>query len=727
MPHLLLTALAFFLVGCGNGGGRGDDPPSTPQTPPGADPFGLTSRPSFGGANLPTDSSQPGGVVLVDAFPNLDFSAPIFLAGVPGENRLAIVEQGGRVRAFVQDAQTAVSTIVLDLSGVVLFSGEQGLLGFAFDPGFAQNRYIYVHYSRDNPRRSVIARYRWDAVTDLADLDTEKIILELAQPFSNHNGGMLAFGPGDYLYVAFGDGGSGGDPLGNGQNGLTLLGTVLRLDVHPADDADPYAIPLDNPFVGDAAVRDEIYAMGLRNPFRFSFDRQTGDLWLGDVGQGEIEEIDLVTAGGNYGWCVYEGTQLFNAGCSTLPDSAFTFPVWEYDHSQGFAVIGGYVYRGTSIPSLFGTYVYTDFVSGTIWSLVYDGANVTSNTVIGAAPSPTSFGEDHVGELYVVSQGGDILALQETGAGEGVVPIPALLSETGIFTDLGTLQPVSGFVEYGVNVPFWSDGAVKRRWIAIPDGQTMTFAATGAWDFPVGTVLVKHFDMEMVEQDASSLRRLETRVLVRRLLGWVGFTYRWNAGETDADLVTARETEDLTVMLSGGEETFTYTYPSSADCAACHTTAAGGALSARTRQVNRDFDFPDATDNQLRTFDHIGFFAADAGISNPALFGAFVVPATARAYLDVNCAQCHRPGGPAPVDLDLRFDSADASMNAIGVAPLAGDLGIADARIVTAGEKETSVLWQRMRTLSNERMPPLSSHRVDQAGVDLVGAWIDAM
>ena len=460
--------ILIFIASCGGGGGESTTtPPPAPPPDPQPDPFGLTARAPLANLILPfSTSGNPGSYQLVNAFPNLSFSQALFLTGVPQDtnqqDRLVVVQQSGFVRAFDNNANATTSRTILDLSGRVLFSGEQGLLGLAFDPAFNQNRYIYVHYSVSNPRRSVIARFTWDQQQDNVDPGTEKILLEVSQPSTNHNGGMLAFGSDDYLYIAFGDGGGSGDTQNNSQNRTNLLGTVLRIDVHPQNPNDAYDIPADNPFVGEGnGVREEIWAYGLRNPFRFSFDRQTGELWLGDVGQGAFEEIDIITSGGNFGWRVFEGNADFNGSQNTLPRSAFTFPVHQYGRGDGIAIIGGYVYRGTNIDSLQGRYLYTDFGSGTVWALDYDGTTVVSNDILATASSPTSFGEDNNGELYVVTQGGTILQLEETAPGNN--NLPTQLSDTGIFTDLTDLTPASGLVEYDLNQPFWSDGTLKRR------------------------------------------------------------------------------------------------------------------------------------------------------------------------------------------------------------------------------------------------------------------------
>ncbi len=730
--RILPLLLALLVSACG-GGGSSSTPLPTPPPGAGADPFGIDQRITLSPPDLPTGSNQPGAISLVEAFPNLAFSSPLYLAAVPGEDRLAVVEQGGRILVFDRVSTTSNSRVVFDLSARVLFSGEQGLLGLAFDPGFNQNRFLYVHYSMDSPRRSVIARFTWDAVSDLVDLTSEKTVLEINQPFSNHNGGMLAFGPEGFLYIAMGDGGSGGDPQNNAQNMNTFLGKMLRIDVTPQNPMDAYDIPADNPFVNQSGVLPEIWASGLRNPFRFSFDRQTGELWLGDVGQGNLEEIDLISKAGNYGWRVFEGTQPFDGSANSLPDSAFTPPIVEYDHSEGVAVIGGYVYRGSQIPSLLGVYLYSDFGSGTVWALNFDGSSPVSNTIIATASAPTSFGEDNDGEMYLVSRGGSIFNFEETTQGGGGT-IPVNLSDTGLFSDLTRLTSVPGLIEYDINLPFWSDGTQKRRWVGIPGPEQIIFSSTGNWELPLGSVVVKHFEIETVEGDPSSVKRLETRVLVKRASGWEGYTWRWNAEGTEALLLAGRETESIDITTaSGASRLQQYDYPSRTDCLQCHAATEGFILGLRTRQMNRNFDYSGVTDNQLRSFNHIGLFNRDIG--DDSQYEAYSkqddssasLASRARTYLAVNCSPCHQAGGSAPVNLDLGFDTALADTNALDAQPQTGSLGIVNARLIAPGAKERSILWVRMGLLDGNRMPPLSSHLVDQPGLLLVGEWIDSL
>jgi glucose/arabinose dehydrogenase len=356
-----------------------------------------------------------GGFLVERVFPDLSFQEPTNLLQPDGTSDLMFVtEQRGIIYAFsANNPQQA--NMFLDITDRVNKGGnEEGLLGLAFDPDYQENGYFYVYYSADSPRRSVLARFRLDQEnTDVADPQSEVIVMEIAEPYSNHNGGQLAFGPDGYLYIGLGDGGGGGDPYGNGQNLGTVLGSILRIDVRGLSGG--YEIPADNPFVDSEGARAEIWAFGLRNPWRFSFDSETGLLWAGDVGQGSWEEIDVITGGANYGWNIMEGLHCYSppGGCD---QSGLTLPIAEYDHSQGrCAVTGGYVYHGDQIPSLQGYYIYGDYCSGDIWGLAYDGSVVTENTLLTKSGlSITSFGEDLAGNLYILDRAGGIYTLVQT-------------------------------------------------------------------------------------------------------------------------------------------------------------------------------------------------------------------------------------------------------------------------------------------------------------------------
>ena len=361
----------------------------------------------------------PPGVRFEPAFTSLHFKRPVFLAHCnDGTGRIVVVEQAGRVLIFDNDPQVTVATEALDMRKRVYSPAnggfnEEGLMGLAFHPQFKSNHQVFLHYSIEKPKRgNVLARFRMNAEHTRIDRASEQKLMFVQQPFVNHNGGMIDFGPDGMLYVALGDGGKGGDPREAGQDLATLLGKILRIDVDRKDSDRAYAIPRDNPFVDVPEARGEIWAYGLRNVWRFSFDRKTGDLWAGDVGQDLWEEIDLITKGGNYGWNIMEASYPFLARQGGIPKQVpndMIDPIAEHEHVQARSITGGYVYRGRRIPDLNGWYVYGDYHTGLIFTLHYDGQEVEGPHLIGQLGGIASFGEDRDGELYVVSLQGKIL------------------------------------------------------------------------------------------------------------------------------------------------------------------------------------------------------------------------------------------------------------------------------------------------------------------------------
>lgn len=356
-------------------------------------------------------------ISIINAFPNLHFNRPVFLThSGDGSNRIFVVEQSGKIVVFEIDPNVESAEIFLDIRDRVNDSAnEMGLLGLAFHPDFTQNGFLYVNYTTGNftQRRTVIARYsvRPDNPNQ-ADPNSEFIILEVGQPFTNHNGGMIQFGSDGYLYIGMGDGGSGGDPFNNGQNRATLLGAILRIDVDNPTDGRNYGIPVDNPFAGNnQGFREEIWAYGLRNPWRFSFDFETNQLWAADVGQDSWEEVDLIEKGQNYGWRIMEGFHCFNPqNCSS---AGLTLPIVEYGHNLGCSITGGYIYRGTQATELTGAYIYGDFCSGRIWLLRYgNGAVLADSLLIDTNLNISSFGIDENNELYIVDLNGSIYRFQ---------------------------------------------------------------------------------------------------------------------------------------------------------------------------------------------------------------------------------------------------------------------------------------------------------------------------
>ncbi len=430
---------------------------------------------------------------IQEAFPNLSFVNPVDLQYAPdGTDRIFVVEQSGIIKVFENNGNTTEVKTFLDITDRVTSGGETGLLGLAFHPDFASNGYFYVDYTTPNPLRTHVSRFQVTSDPDSADNSSELVLLEIAQPFSNHNGGRVSFGPDGYLYVGMGDGGSGGDPNDNAQNRSVLLGKILRIDVDNPSGGLNYGIPPTNPFVGNTqGWREEIYSYGMRNPWRFSFDPVTSKLWCGDVGQNAWEEIDTITSGGNYGWRCYEGNHEYNmTGCT---GTDYLFPIWEYSHSNGCSITGGFVYRGNRRPELTGTYIYGDYCSRSVWSLDYSGVNL-SNDLIGTAPSSIlSFGIDMNNELYICCSNGKIYEyqsavsaptnLQAGSGGNGTVDLSwedNSDNETGfriqrkdssnIFSDVGTTgadettftDNVSDITTYTYRVIAYNDSAVSN-------------------------------------------------------------------------------------------------------------------------------------------------------------------------------------------------------------------------------------------------------------------------
>ena len=373
---------------------------------------------SCGQDNEPSDNMAVYDVET--AFPNLSFTRPVDVqSSNDGSNRLFVVEQAGLIRSFDNSDEASETQIFLDISDRVNDRGnEQGLLGLAFHPNFAENGFFYVNYTAANPNRTLISRFTVNQGNrNAADKNSELVILTFNQPFDNHNGGQLAFGPDSFLYISTGDGGSGGDPRNNGQDRSTLLGNILRIDVNNSEEGSNYAIPADNPYVGNSNnYREEIYAYGFRNPWRMSFDPVSGKLWTGDVGQNAFEEIDVVEKGGNYGWKIMEGRHCFpdDGRCE---QNGLILPLWEYaQEGNGRSITGGHVYRGPSFPELQGLYIYGDFVSGKIWALEGDEPrNASNNLLIDTNLSISSFGTDGFNELLICAFDGKIYRLAIEG------------------------------------------------------------------------------------------------------------------------------------------------------------------------------------------------------------------------------------------------------------------------------------------------------------------------
>lgn len=680
---------------------------------------GFDARPENPTCLAPERPPSGSSVQLVPVFEELPrFEGALWMTQRPGDgSRWYVVEQSGRVLSVENRADVTEARVVLDIRDRVVARQELGLLGMAFHPDFARNGEVFLSYTAPGPTRSVVARATSPDGGDTIDPDSITPLLELEQPYENHNGGHLLFGPRDgYLYFGMGDGGAANDPGNRAQDVSSLFGAMIRIDV---DSGDPYGIPADNPFASGVGGLPEIYAWGLRNPWRFSFDRETGELWAGDVGQNAIEEVSLIELGGNYGWRIKEGTACFNPIPCDAEDDGLIDPIAEYGHDLGRSITGGYVYRGAAVPGLAGTYLYGDYVSGRIWGLFFDpmSGEAAPEVILESGLRIATFAEDVDGELYVLDySSGRVYQLQPAGD-PPEDRFPRLLSETGCVDPSDPTQPAPGLIPYAPTAPFWSDGAEKERWFALPDGATITVNDAGDWELPVGSVVVKGF---LVGD-----RRVETRLMIRHDDGaWAGYSYAWNDAQTDAELLPAGKTLDLP---DGGA----WVVPSRSGCLQCHTAEAGRTLGLETAQLDSPLIYPGGRRaNQLQTLTHIGVLSPEPPADPPALvdpFGDAPLELRARAYLHTNCSHCHRPGGVGQGTADLRFDTPLADMGVCDVPPLEGDQGVADARLLAPGAPERSMLVARMRGEPVRRMPPDNGVLIDEDGAALLEAWIGSL
>lgn len=715
MRHFAL--LALFSLACkdkggdaADGGGEGSDgvDGSDGGTDSGAGPAAV--------CRAPERPPAAGEVTVEEAFPALRFSEPVLLQQAPGDDSAwYAVEKDGRLQRFDNDPAAETMSEALDITDRVdITYNEMGLLGFTFHPDFATNGEAFVDYtSTDSGRHTVISRFTSPDGGLTFDPDSEEILLTIEQPYENHNGGMIEFGPDGYLYIGMGDGGSAGDPLEAGQDTHNLLAKMLRIDVdHSGADGEPYAIPADNPFADGVSGAPEVFAWGLRNPWRFSFDSATGTLWVGDVGQDRYEEVDIVELGGNYGWNMMEASHCYDgAACEGL---GLIEPIVEYPHSDGVSISGGYVYRGAAIPSLEGTYLFGDYVTRHVWGVVYDevtGLPEAELLIDDAGVRIASFSQGADGEVYIVGFNGVIQKIVPVGE-PTTSAFPATLTATGCVEAADATEPAGNLVPYALNSPLWSDGAEKQRWFALPEGGQITIGEDGDWDLPVGSVVMKEF--------TRGGQRLETRLLVRHTDGeWAGYSYAWNAEGTDATYVPGGKTE---TVADGGQ----WTWPASSDCLTCHTDFAGRTLGLETDQLDRDVTLEDgSTVGQLAWLDGQGLFTASPSPSADPLpdplAGADTEERRVRSYLHSNCSYCHRADSGLSA-MDLRWTTADPAL--CGQAPSNGDLGVDGALLVDPGSPETSLLALRLADLGAYRMPPLATSVVHDEAVALVEGWI---
>lgn len=690
------------------------------------------------------------------AFPGLQFYEPLDMVAVPGFERLAIAERPGKIFTFSDDPATVEKKLLVDVGHVIY--------AITFHPRFAENGVFFaaseIAGKDDQPGEIQLLRFRVPSPKEMeADPASREVILTWKA--DGHRGGCIRFGPDGMLYVAVGDGSGIADQLTTGQDLTDLQASMLRIDVDHQQGNLPYAIPRDNPFASDPFARPEIWAYGLRQAWKFSFDPATGDLWTGDVGQDLWENLYLVIKGGNYGWSVTEGRHPFRPERPRGP-TPIQEPIVEHPHSEARSITGGYIQNSKADNPLNGAYIYGDYDTGKIWSVRYDRQQkkvIEHQELTDTTLRVVAFGQDHGGQVYVVDFiGGAIHKLvPEPPAKTPSQPFPQLLSETGLFASTKDHQPEAGIIAYSVNSPLWSDGARKERFLALPgdskiEFETVTYPqpAPGSqpgWRFPDGAVLVKTFSIDLEVGNPASRRRLETRILhYKHMPGseevgtqfWRGYTYVWNDEQTDAALLESEgENREFSIKdpaAPDGVRTLNWRFPSRAECTLCHTMSAKYALGVNTIQMNKEHDYGDFRANQVEALAAMGVF--DKPLPKPASEMPKLVDhrdesqdlnRRARSYLESNCAHCHRKWGGGNAEFQLLAGEPLDEAGVIDTLPGQGRFDLRDPRILAPGHPERSLISYRLKILGLGRMPHIASNVVDQQAVEMLDEWIRRM
>ena len=713
---------------------------------------GLETRVPWTTSKVKGSPDPPAPYRTERAFPNLMFVEPLELTDAPGTDRLFVAERYGKILSFRNDPKARDAQLLIDVGKTIY--------GVAFHPNFAKNGYFYVTYVLDPTKEEAegtrLVRYRATGV-DPPRAGTESEQLLLVWPSGGHNGGCLKFGPDGFLYVATGDSSGIADLYKTGQDLSNLPGAILRVDVDHPGQGKTYGIPKDNPFIETPGARGEIWAYGLRQPWKMSFDSATGDLWTGNVGQDLWEMVLRIQRGGNYGWSVTEGSHPFRPERDRGPTPILQ-PIVEHDHAAFRSITGGYVYHGKRLKELVGAYIYGDYDTGRIWMLRFDrdSEKVTENReLVDSSLRLVGFGEDHAGELYLLDHVSGQISRLAPNPAKATAGFPRKLSETGLFASVRDLTPAPGLIPYSVIVPQWTDGAFKERYLALPGDSQIEFEAItypqpapGAppgWKFPDGTVMVETISLEMEAGTPTSRRRLETRIQHHeRLSGgedvgdqyWQGYTYVWNDEQTEAVLLEDPRGRERTFTIRdakapGGKRQQTWRYPSRTECTVCHNMAAKYSLGVQTLQMNKDHDYGAVTANQLSTLEHLGILTKPLPRlpeETPRLVDAADetqdLDARARSYLHANCSHCHRKWGGGNAEFQFLATLDLAATGTIDVRPGQGNFAIANAKVIAPSDPYRSIAFYRMSTVGPGRMPRIGSNVVDEGGLRLMHDWI---
>jgi len=702
-------------------------------------PFGLERRIPWTTSRLVGSPEPPAPYLVEKTFTNIAWKAPLYVAAEPGTDQLLVIQQGGdrdvpsKILRFKDDPGARETETLFEVTRRLIY-------GLTFHPGYKTNGYLFVFSNGPWGRQDRSNRVSRLTVARQAphrcDPASERIILEWKS--AGHDGGDLAFGNDGMLYITSGDGTSDSDTWDSGQDMSRLLASLLRIDVDHPDADRKYSVPPDNPFVNLPGARPEKWAYGFRNPWRMTVDRKTGHVWVGNNGQDLWETAYFVRRGDNFGWSVYEGSHPFYLNRARGP-TPIVKPTIEHHHAEFRSLTGGVVYYGEKFPELNGVYVYGDYSTGKIWGARHDGKRLTWQAELtDTSLQIAGFGVSHRGELLVADVAGAIYQFIRAPKDSKRPKFPLKLSETGVLTSVKQHRADAGLIPYSVNAPGWADGASAERYLGLPGDSKITYKNSRGWDFPDGAVLVQTLSLEFENGNPASARRIETRILLKQQGEWAGYSYRWNAKQTEATLVPAKG-EEIALRIkdstaSGGARKQTWRIPARAECLVCHSRAVNYVLGMSEAQMNREHDYGAVRDNQLRTLEHIGLFTNS--ISNPPeKLTQLVDPydssadleARARSYLHANCSVCHVEAGGGNAQMELEFGRRKDRMNLIGARPQHDTFGIDNAMLVAPGDPGRSVLLQRVSRRGSGQMPPLVTAVVDQRAVQLFRDWIAQM
>jgi uncharacterized repeat protein (TIGR03806 family) len=689
-------------------------------------PFGLDRRIPWTTSHVVGSPDPPLPYLVEKTFTNIQWRAPLFLISEPDTDSIFVILQGGekdrpsKILRLREDPTAKEAEPLLMITNRLIYSVE-------FHPGYPTNGHLFVFSNGPTPkgeRTNRISRFTVDRKAPRhCDPDSERVIIEWRS--AGHDGGGIVFGHDRMLYISTGDGTSDSDAWNSGQTVDDLLGGVLRIDADHPDGVRPYSIPKDNPFVGSTNARPELWAYGLRNPWRMAVDQKTGHIWVGNNGQDLWETAHFIRRGENYGWSVYEGSHPFYLNRKLGPTPAVA-PTIEHHHAEARSLTGGIVYYGKRFPELEGAYVYGDYSSGTIWGARHDGSRLTWHKELARTELQISaFAASHSGELLIVDHGGALYRLLQSPPQNTTDKFPARLSETGLFVSTKDHQLHQGIIPYSVNAQGWADGAQVERFLGLPGDSRIELS--NGWTFPNGAVLMQTLSLPRGSNAAP--RRIETRLLTRQTGQWVGYSYRWDEAQSDATLVGASGDERELVT---GDRRQLWRFPSRTECMACHSRAANFVLGFTENQLNRVHDYGKASDNQLRTLPHIGLFSS-SNLKPPkrtyvdVYDSSQALEARARTYLQVNCSVCHMDAGGGNAKMELRMSTKPEQMNIFDSRPQHDSFGIVNAMLVAPGEPDRSILYHRVSRRGRGQMPPLVSRVVDDRGAALLADWIRSL